>query len=302
MTQPGAQPEPPSGSPPGTREAAPTARALVDLVAAELGVPARPVTVDGIVAGDPATVVRGVAVTTLATLEVLERAVGAGANVVITHEPLCYDHTGAAEAELEAEHDPVHRAKHAFVREHGLVVWRQHDAWHDRRPDGIDEGVARALGWRLVPGEPDGGPSVAEVPPTTLAALVAHVAAALDARALRYVGDPARPVRRVGLDLGFRGFARNRRLLRRDDVDAVLVGEAHEWESGSYAADAAHLGGTGLVVVGHVPSEQAGMRLFADWLRDVVGRRAPGVDVAFLPTPDAYTAVCPTAASGLAPA
>ncbi len=279
------------GTVPGTGRAAPTARALVDLATAELGVPARSATVDGIVAGDPSAVVRGVAVTTLATLEVLEQAARARANVVVTHEPLCYDHLGGAEAELEAEDDPVHRAKHAFVREHGLVVWRQHDAWHDRRPDGIDEGAARALGWTLEPGEAAAGTSVAEVAPTTLAALAAHVATTLGARALRYVGDPELPVRRVGLDLGFRGFGRNRRLLRRGDLDAVLVGEAHEWESGSYAADAAHLGGTGLVVVGHVPSEQAGMRLFANWLRDVVGRHAPGVDVTFVPTPDAYTAV-----------
>ncbi len=276
---------------PATGRAAPTARALVDLVTAHLGVPARPATVDGIVAGDPSAVVRGVAVTTLATLEVLEQVARAGANVVVTHEPLYYDHLGAAEAELEAEGDPVLRAKRAFVREQGLVVWRQHDAWHDRRPDGIDEGAARTLGWTLDAAEAAAGTSVASVPPTTLAALAAQVAAALGARALRYVGDPALPVRRVGLDLGFRGFARNRRLLRRADLDAVLVGEAHEWESGSYATDAARLGGTGLVVVGHVPSEQAGMRLFADWLRDVVGRHAPGVEVTFLPTPDAYTAV-----------
>ncbi|AEG42853.1 Nif3-like dinuclear metal center hexameric protein [Isoptericola variabilis] len=265
-----------------------TAGELVDLAAAELGVPARPTTVDGVVAGDPSAVVRGVAVTTLATLEVLERAVAAGANVVVTHEPLFYDHLGAADAELEAERDPVHAAKRAFLADHGIVVWRQHDAWHDRRPDGVDEGAARALGWTLDPAEAARGTAVADVGPTTLGELAAHAARALDARALRFVGDPALPVRRAALDLGFRGFARNRRLLRRDDVDAVLVGEAHEWETGSYATDAARVLGTGLVVVGHVPSEQAGMRFFADRLRDVVARRAPDVDVAFLATPDAY--------------
>lgn len=265
-----------------------TAADLIARATAALAVPTRPTTVDGIVAGDPSAVVRGVAVTTLATLEVLGRAVDAGANVVVTHEPLYYDHVGTVEPDLEAEQDPVYRAKRAFVTEQCLVVWRQHDAWHDRRPDGVDEGAARALGWRLDPAEAAEGTSVADVAPTTLGALARHVATTLDARALRYVGEPDLPVARVGLDLGFRGFARNRRLLRRDDVDAVVVGEAHEWESGSYATDAARLGRTGLVVVGHVPSEQAGMRFFADWLRDVVAPDVPHVRVMFLDTPDAY--------------
>jgi putative NIF3 family GTP cyclohydrolase 1 type 2 len=261
---------------------------LVAHATAALDVPARPTTVDGIVAGDPATPVRGVAVTTLATLEVLERTVADGANVVVTHEPLYYDHHGAVEPDLEAEQDPVYLAKRALVAEHGLVVWRQHDAWHDRRPDGVDEGAARALGWTLDPAEAAAGTAVADVPATTLGALAQHAAEGLGARALRFVGDPDHPVRRLGLDLGFRGFARNRRLLRRDDLDAVLVGEAHEWETGGYATDAARLGRAGLIVVGHVPSEQAGMAFLAEWLRAVVARHAPGVSVTFLPTPDAY--------------
>lgn len=263
-----------------------TAACLVSRAAAALAVTPRPTTVDGLVAGDPGTPVRGVAVTTLATLEVLERAVAAGANVVVTHEPPDYDHTGAAVPDLEAEGDPVLAAKRAFVADHGLVVWRAHDAWHDRRPDGVDEGAARALGWTLDPAAE--GASVCDVGPTTLDDLAAHVATALGSRTARYVGDPDQPVRRVGLDLGFRGFARNRAVLRRDDVDAVVVGEAHEWETQSYALDAAHLGTTGrgapkgLVVAGHVPAEQAGMAFFADWLRDVV----PEVPVTFLPAPD----------------
>jgi putative NIF3 family GTP cyclohydrolase 1 type 2 len=234
--------------------------------------------------------VRGVAVTTLATLEVLERAVDAGANVVVTHEPLYYDHLGAAETELEADADPVYLAKRAFVAEHGLVVWRQHDAWHDRRPDGIDEGTARVLGWTLDADSAAAGEALASIPPTALGELAAYVADTLDARSLRYVGDPELRVTRVGLDLGFRGFSRNRRLLQRPDVDAIVVGEAHEWELGGYVADAATLGGRGatrgkgLIVVGHIPSEQAGMAHYAEWLQDVL----PNVRVRFIPTMDVY--------------
>jgi putative NIF3 family GTP cyclohydrolase 1 type 2 len=263
-----------------------TSLTAADLVARAtatlLDAPPRTGGVDGIVAGDPSAVVHGVAVTTLATLEVLERAVAVGADVVVTHEPLYYDHQGDSLPDLLAERDPVHAAKAAFVADHSLVVWRLHDAWHDVRPDGVDAGTARALGWSLDPEAAARGVALCDVRPTTLRALAEHVAHALGSTQTRFAGDPDRTVRRVGLDLGFRGFARNRALLRRDDVDAVVVGEAHEWETASYATDAARVLGTGLVVAGHLPSEQAGMRLFAERLAGVVDE----VPVTFLATPD----------------
>src|SRR5690606_37352477 len=135
---------------------------------------------------------------------------------------------------IEAEGDPVLAAKRAFVADHGLVVWRARDGWHHRRPDGVAGGTAHALGRE--PGGAADGASVRAVGPSTLAAPAAHGATAAHARMARYVGVPDQPVRRVGLDLGFRGFASIRALLRRDDVDAVVVGEAHEWETQSYAS------------------------------------------------------------------
>lgn len=63
-----------------------TAAQVVERIRNHVGVPWRPKTVDRILAGDPDTVVKGVAVTMMATLDVIERAVAAGKNMVITHE------------------------------------------------------------------------------------------------------------------------------------------------------------------------------------------------------------------------
>ncbi len=260
-----------------------TARDVVVRIAANVGAPRRDGTVDEFLAGDPDAPVAGVAVTMMATLDVLRRAADDGLDLVITHEPLYYDHRNEAEPRLAAEDDPVYRAKAAFVAERGLRVWRLHDAWHDRRPDGVDQGTARALGWtgREVPG----AAGVYEVEPTTLGDLAAHVASSLGARALRYVGDPGLPVSGVGFNLGFRGFEWNRRLLQRDDVDVAVIGEGHEWETGAYAADLEAAGiRKGLVVVGHVPSEQEGMAEAARWLRVLL----PEVPVRFVAATDPY--------------
>lgn len=263
-----------------------TARQLAERIDAHVGVPRRTTTVDGFLAGDPDAPVRGVAVTIMATSDVLRRAAERGLNLVITHEPLYFDHHGASDDVLAAEGDPVFAAKAALVAEHGLVVLHQHDAWHDRTPDGVLTGVARALGW--LDAERAGDTGVYDLPPTTLGALAAHVARTLDARALRYVGDPDAPVSTVGLQPGFQGFALNRRMIARPDVDAVVLGEGHEWETGEYAADAVTAGvSAGVVVVGHTPSEQEGMAEYARWLTDLV----PEVPVELVVAPDHYRTV-----------
>ncbi len=270
----------------------PTAADVVALLRSAIPAQPRAVTVDRILDGDPATEVTGIAVTTMATVDVLREAAAAGANLVITHEPLYFDHQDGAREALEAEHDPVYRAKRALVRDAGIVVVHLHDQWHDLRPDGVDAATAEALGWTLDPEATTDGISTATIEPTTLGDLARHVAGTLGATALRYIGDPSSTVTRVGLDLGFRGFGRNRALLRRDDVDVAIVGELHEWESGEYAVDAVALGlAKGLIAVGHVPSEQAGMRAVADWLPGVLAEAGHQVPVTFLATPDTFRAL-----------
>lgn len=58
-----------------------------------------------------------------------------------------------------------------------MVVWRFHDHWHARKPDGILIGWNRALGWeRYV--SPDNLRRY-DLPPTTLGAITVHVATAV---------------------------------------------------------------------------------------------------------------------------
>ena len=78
--------------------AALTAKELIDRITAQIGVPWKPETVDGLKAGDPATVVTGVVTTAMATLAVLQQAVKAGANLVISTQPTFYVEGGYAAA------------------------------------------------------------------------------------------------------------------------------------------------------------------------------------------------------------
>ena len=76
-----------------------TANDVVDRIVKNAGVSWRFATLDGVKAGDASTVVTGVATTAMATLRVLQQAVKAGANFVVTCDVTAFN---AVQAALEA--------------------------------------------------------------------------------------------------------------------------------------------------------------------------------------------------------
>ena len=67
-----------------------TAQEIVDRVKKNVGVDWRGDEIDSFKAGDPSTIVTGVVTTSMATLDVLQKAVQAGANLIITAAPTFY--------------------------------------------------------------------------------------------------------------------------------------------------------------------------------------------------------------------
>jgi putative NIF3 family GTP cyclohydrolase 1 type 2 len=254
----------------------PTARQIIDQIKAHVGVPWRDETVDTFKAGDPDTPVTGIATTMMATFDVLRRASAEGKNLVITHEPTFYSHLDKTDA-FEKENDAVWLDKEKFIRDHHMVVWRFHDHWHMRRPDGILEGVLAALGWQKFYNPET---RLAKIPETTVEALAADVKKKLGAKVLRVVGDPKMKVTTVALQPGAGGPLGHRRALQRPEVEVLLIGEVPEWETIEYVADASAEGKRkALLLVGHIPSEQPGMDNCATWLKTFI----KDVPIAFVP-------------------
>jgi putative NIF3 family GTP cyclohydrolase 1 type 2 len=260
-----------------------TARDVVERIKQHIGVPWTEPTVDTFKDGDSTTRVTGIAVTMMATFDVLQRAAAQGANLVITHEPTFFDHFDKLEG-LEGEHDAVTAAKRAFIREHRMVVVRMHDHWHRRSPEPMSASLSRKLGWdRYRSAESE---FVYRLPETTLAELAADVRRRLPAPTLRVVGDPSLRVSKIVLVPGAAGFDRHRQALRQD-VDVLVIGEAREWETVEYVADAITAGQKkSLIILGHIPSEQDGMEEFARWLATFVKE----VPVTFVPAADPFWA------------
>jgi len=260
-----------------------TAREVIARIQQQVGVPWAAETVDTFKAGNPDTAVTGIAVTMMATMEVLQRAAASGRNLIITHEPTFYNHLDKLDVLEEKENDPVLAAKLAFIAKHNLVVWRFHDHWHMRKPDGIVAGMVHALGWEKY--QDAENEHLFTIPETTLEKLTVDLKAKLSTHAMRVVADPNQKIRRVALVPGASGFARETQALEMPDVDVLLTGEPREWETVEYVADAVtQKKGKGLIILGHIPSEQAGMMECTRWLKSFVS----DVPIEFVPATDPF--------------
>lgn len=257
-----------------------TAAEAIKRIIAAAGATPPPNTVDTIKGGDPNTVVTGIVTTFLDTYQVLEKAVADNKNFIITHEPTFYNHPDDMTVLGD---DPVQAQKLAYIKEHHLVVWRFHDTWHLRQPDGILEGVIDEFGWK--PYQSAADPHLFTIPPTTLTQLAASLRAKAGSHLMRVIGDPNMPLTQVALLPGAAGLTRQVKMLERDDVQVLVAGEAAEWETVEYARDATAQGRhKALILLGHEVSEEAGMRYCAQWLKDVL----PGVPIEYIRAGEPY--------------
>lgn len=255
-----------------------TAREVVQRIQEHVGVPWQEETVDTFKAGDPDTKVTGIAVTMMATFDVLQRSAASGNNLIITHEPTFYNHLDDFAEIPQKENDLVLAEKLAFIKEHHLVVWRFHDHWHRRTPDGIEAGMTHALGWEAFQDKQN--QYFFTIPETTLEKLAGVLKSKLELHTMRVVGDPKMKVTRVALSPGSAGMQREIGALENPDIQLLITGESREWETVEYAADAvSEKKNKALIILGHIPSEQAGMEECTRWLKTFVSE----VPVNFVP-------------------
>ena len=231
-------------------------------------------TVDTLKCGRPNDPVRGIVTTFMPTYAVIQAAAKLGANLVVTHEPLWYNHLDDTKW---LRGDPVYAKKKRLLDRHRIAVYRTHDTWHARKPDGILEGQMERLDWARF--QRPAGSRFLAFPRWSVRRIVESAKRGLGIGAVRLVGDPGMVPRRVAYHCGWSGARAHIDDLKRPGVEAVVCGEGFEWESYEWVRDAARQGRrAALIVLGHEPSEEAGMEHLARWLDG----RFPGVPVWFV--------------------
>ena len=251
-----------------------TASQIIERIQKQVGVPWRSRTVDTFKAGNPETVVKGIATSFSATLDVCRRAAASGKNLIIVHEPTFYNHQDETK-DLTGE---LYQVKRTFIEKNNLVVWRFHDHWHSRRPDGILKGMVAALDWEKYQSGKD--PEIFVLPSSSLEKLVKKIQKQLTIRSLRVIGNSQMNVSRVALAPGYNDLRGIMRWLDNPDIEVLTIGETREWEGVEYARDAVTAGrNKALIILGHVPSEERGMKECARWLKTFI----PEVPIEYLP-------------------
>jgi len=238
-----------------------TARQVVERIRDNLGIPWRYRTADTFKWGDPDAPITGITCTFTSTYRLLQQSAAAGNSFVITHEPTFWS---ADDVATGLRDDALFEQKMEFIDQNRMVVWRFHDHWHARRPDGISTGWNHRMGWDQYLSADQ---RTYVIPETTLEALAKEMESKLGVHSARMVGDPKLKVTRVGHG----GHYIAQCMAMAQSVDVVVGGEVREWETVEYFRDAAALGQKkGLIVLPHEGGEEAGMEECARWLKGFV--------------------------------
>ncbi len=230
-----------------------------------------PETCDTYKAGDPEREVTKVAVTMTATVDVLREVADWGAELLIVHEPLYYDHFDRPSEEPQAA------AKRKLVEDTGMTVFRYHDYSHATLPDVIVEGQLRKMG--LV-GKDDRPGVCARIrvvldTPTTPVELAKQIEERLNIKHVRICGVYDVPCTKVSVMVGAADVHYE---IREDECEILITGETGEWCIGEYARDAAQMGKKkALLLLGHIGSERDGMEYTTAILKDMF----PSLDIRY---------------------
>ena len=251
---------------------------------------------DKVLYGDTAQECTGIVTCIWPTVDVIRRARELGANLIISHEALFWNHGDRRDV---LAHNTAFQAKLRLLDEWGGTVWRCHDYVHagipladGTRADGIFYGFAEKLGWT--------GFRVGD----TFRCLDYELSAAMTGRELaryivqrlglsgtRLVGDATAPVRRVRVPMHVLGVPEHDtaeiNLMDSQDIDALVTMEFIDFTTCEYVRDTAMLGqGKCAITVGHFNLEEPGMQYMVRWLPLALGAACPRVD--FVPMGDTY--------------
>jgi putative NIF3 family GTP cyclohydrolase 1 type 2 len=243
-----------------------TAAQVVEKIIKNTGAAVIPNTVDIFKEGNPETTVTGIVTCMFATLEVLKQAVSKNCNLIITHEPIYYNHLDETK---HLENNSVFLAKKRYINDHKLIIWRFHDYIHSMKPDGVLSGMTEKLGWKQYAVDDQLDRFI--FPETTLKLFVENLKKTFPQNQFYIVGDPEMKFTKVYLSPGAPGGGFHIQLLEDKNVEVLITGESPQWETYEYTRDATSQGRKKAVIfLGHIPSEESGMAYCSEWLKTFI--------------------------------
>lgn len=224
---------------------------------------------DGVLTGDVEQECSGIIITFMATFSVIENAIKKGCNLIISHEGIYYSHDN-----LKYEkHLQMVQQKKELLKEHGIVVYRHHDAIHRQSPDLITQGLVEQLDFEILETVIHQTYTLIKIKKTSFGNILKKVKVQMNNSNINYIGEMNQEINDVVVLVGYRGG--NDVLLpiiTKHRIDLVIYGEGPEWEFPYFLHDynERECHQLNLIALGHEISEEFGMKKFSNVLQSQV--------------------------------
>ncbi len=237
---------------------------------------------DKILYGNPDQECTGIVTTCWATAEVIRKAHALGANLIISHEALFWNH-GDHRDWLEEQKNKTYLAKKQLLEQTGIVVWRDHDYIHSGIPmnggyvDGIFHGVMKELGWEDFLACDPVRPMIFEMPETTAEKIGRLWMEKFGLNGIKVVGDLSTPVKKVWVAGHILGGDNDKiTKIDQEDIDLLITLELIDFTVSEYIRDSGLLGFPKAILgVGHFNAEEPGMKYMVHYIPEALKEAIP---------------------------
>ena len=234
----------------------------------------------------------GIVTTIYASIDVIRKAHELGANFIIPHESLFWNHGDHTDWLHDNE---TYRIKKQLLDEYDITVWRDHDYIHSgilhngQYVDGIFYGLTEVLGWQQYVSDDPARPALYDIPRTPTREVAQYLMEKMNLKGMKTMGDLDGYTERIYLPFHIMGEADNNALtfIEENNVDTVLAMEITDFTVAIYVRDSAMAGlNKRVLAAGHFNVEEPGMQWFAEKHLPLL---LPDIRITYVQAGDSYT-------------
>ncbi|MGX8833397.1 Nif3-like dinuclear metal center hexameric protein [Amedibacillus sp. YH-ame6] len=235
---------------------------------------------DQILFGDVDQECKGIVTTCFASINVIKKAISLGANLIICHEALFYNHGDRQEWLMESK-NTTFLSKRKMLEHHRIVVWRNHDYIHsglfinNQYHDGILFGLLKQLEWEDYVDGTCAIPTLLNIPKTSLKSIVEYISEKLHLNGVKYIGDKSSKISKILLFYHIWGTSNDNKLISKiqdEEIQLLIPGETVDFTVNEYIQDSSQIGfQKAMLILGHFNVEEAGMQYMITYLPDILG-------------------------------
>ncbi len=239
----------------------------------------------------------GIVTTIYASVDVIKKAHELGANLIIAHEALLWNH-GDHREWLEESKNRTYLAKKKLMDDYGITVWRFHDYIHSGIPckdgyvDGIFYGIAKVTGWddAIINNSDISGALYLECEPTTPRQVGKLLKEKWNLTGLKCIGNMDARVTKIMICGHVSEGGDSNSLIRKvdeNDINLLLPLELIDFTLTEYVKDSGQLGyDRAILAAGHFNLEEPGMKYMEEWIDDALKQH---IDTTFVQAGDMYS-------------